>query len=120
MAHPIWHAESSARKFGGNAEDYVFLHSFFDELKAYFPDLRHRALHHHTEGIFLAGRLFGACVINSNGQAVPIRYLGEQRVREDLGRIPMLQDWLVNLKPAPWMYGQKLELANGDGGGAGL
>jgi len=26
MAHPLKHAESSARKFGGKAEDYVSVH----------------------------------------------------------------------------------------------
>ncbi|HEX5481827.1 MAG TPA: hypothetical protein VFZ08_04295 [Terriglobia bacterium] len=112
MAHPIRHAESSAHKFGGKAEDYIVLHSWFDESKAHFPDFRHRALHHHTTGIFLAEQVFGVCITNGEGKAVPTRYLGEQHVREDLGRIPTLQDWLVNLKPAPWMYGQKFDLAD--------
>ncbi|HEX5481710.1 MAG TPA: hypothetical protein VFZ08_03690 [Terriglobia bacterium] len=112
MAHPIRHAESSARKFGGKAEDYLAVHSWFDESKAFFPDFRHRALRHHSQGIFMAERLFGASLVNSDGRVVAVRYLGEQHVREDLGRIPTLQDWLVNLKPAPWMYGQKLELEN--------
>jgi hypothetical protein len=112
MAHPIRHAESSARKFGGKPEDYLGIHRWFDESKAYFPDFRHRALRHHTTGIFLAEQLFGVSIFNSEGKIVPVRYLGEQHVREDLGRIPTLQDWLVNLKPVPWMYGRKLEVEN--------
>lgn len=114
MAHPIRHAESSARKFGGKFEDYLVIHRWFDESKAFFADFRHRALRHHTQGIFMAERLFGTSVVNSDGRVVAVRYLGEQHVREDLGRIPTLQDWLANPKPAPWMYGQKLDLEKRD------
>ena len=53
MAHPFKHAESSARKFGGKAEDYLAIHNWFDESKSFFTDFRHRALRHHAEGIFL-------------------------------------------------------------------
>jgi len=56
MAHPIKHAESSARKFGGKAEDYLAIHNWFDESKAFLSDFRHRALRHHAEGIFLCER----------------------------------------------------------------
>jgi hypothetical protein len=88
MAHPLRHAESSARRFGGKAEDYLTIHNWFDESKAFLSDFRHRALRHHAEGIFLAERLFGVAIVNSEGKQVPVRYLGEQHVREDLGRIP--------------------------------
>ena len=109
MAHPLRHAESSARKFGGKAEDYLPIHNWFDESKAFLPDFRHRALRHHAEGIFLAEKLFGVAIVNSDGKQVPVRYLGEQHVREDLGRIPSAQDWLVQITPLRWMYGQALE-----------
>ena len=118
MAHPIRHAESSARKFGGKLEDYLVIHRWFDESKAYFSDFRHRAWRHHTAGIFLAEQVFGVSVTNNEGNAVPVRYIGEQHVREDLGRIPTLQDWLVNLKSEPWMYGRKLNLENEAGTGS--
>ena len=94
MAHPIKHAQSSARKFGGKVEDYLAIHNWFDESKAFLADFRHRALRHHAEGIFLAEKLFGVAIVNSDGKKVPVRYLGEQHVREDLGRIPTAQDWL--------------------------
>ncbi len=110
MAHPLRHAESSARKFGGRPEDYLSIHRWLDESKAYFPDFRHRALYHHTAGSFLAERLFGVSLTNSDTRVVPVRYVGEQHLREDLGRIPTLQDWLVNLKPNPWMYGRRLDV----------
>jgi len=59
MAHPLKHAQNSARKFGGKPEDYLPIHSWFDESKAFLADFRHRALRHHAEGIFLAEKLFG-------------------------------------------------------------
>ena len=43
MAHPFKHAESSARKFGGKAEDYLPIHNWFDESKAFIADFRHRS-----------------------------------------------------------------------------
>jgi hypothetical protein len=106
MAHPIKHAESSARKFGGKPDDYLPIHSWFDESKAFLSDFRHRALRHHSEGILLAEKLFGVAIHNSDGKQVPVRYLGEQHVTEDLGRIPTAADWLTEIKPKRWMYGQ--------------
>jgi hypothetical protein len=94
MAHPIKHAESSARKFGRKAEDYLLIHNWFAESKAFMADFRHRALRRHSEGIFLCERIFGVAITNSQGKKVPVRYIGEQHVREDLGRIPTAQDWL--------------------------
>jgi uncharacterized protein DUF6915 len=69
-------------------------------------------LRHHAEGIFLAEKLFGVTIVNSDGKQIPIRYVGEQHVREDLGRIPTAQDWLLQIKPQRWMYGQRLEDEN--------
>jgi hypothetical protein len=105
MAHPLKHAESSARRFGGKAEDYLASHNWFDESKFFFTDFRHRALRHHAEGILLCERIFGVAITNSQGKQVPVRYIGEQHVREDLGRIPTAQDWLSQIKPVRWMYG---------------
>lgn len=108
MAHPLEHAVSSAKRFGGKGEDYIAIHRWFDESKAFFPDFRHRALRHHTERIFLAERIFGITLSNCGGLSVPVRYIGEQHVREDLGRIPTAQDWLMRIDPERWMYGQRL------------
>jgi hypothetical protein len=108
MAHPLRHAESSARKFGGRAKDYLAIHNWFDESKAVMADFRHRALRHHAEGVFLCERLFGVAITNSEGRLVPVRYIGEQHVKEDLGRIPTAQDWLSQIKPERWMYGLRL------------
>ena len=53
-------------------------------------------------------RIFGVAITNSDGRQVPVRYIGEQHVREDLGRIPTAQDWLSQIRTAHWMYGQRL------------
>jgi len=106
MAHPYHHAISSARKWGGEPADYQKIHDWFDESKAHMADFRHRALRHHTEGIFMAERIFGVTIVNSAGRVVPVRYIGEQHVKEDLGRIPTVADWLSNIKTEGWMLGR--------------
>lgn len=105
--HPHHHAESSVAKWGGSVEDYLPIHSWFDESKAHMADFRHRALRHHSEGIFLAERIFGTTLTTSTGRVVPVRFVGEQHVTEDLGRIPTVADWLGNIKPETWMFGQR-------------
>ena len=101
--HPFHHALSSVRKFGGKPEDYQAIHDWFDESKMFFADFRHRALRHHAEGIFMAERIFGTTITNADGKAVPVRYVGEQHVREDLGRIPSVQDWFSKIEGERWM-----------------
>jgi hypothetical protein len=103
MAHPYHHAVSSARKWGGRPEDYQAVHDFFDESKMLLADFRHRALRHHAEGIFMAERVFGHVLTNSAGGIVPVRLVGEQHVREDLGRIPSFADWVRAIRPEAWM-----------------
>ena len=71
MAHPLQHAQSSARKFGGKTEDYIAIHNWLDESKAFLPDFRHRALRHHAEGIFLCERIFGVA-IEARFEVLPI------------------------------------------------
>lgn len=113
MTHPYHHAETSARIFGGVPSDYQAVHDWFDATKETFCDFRHRALRHHSQGIFEAERVFGKTLVNSHGKAVPVRYIGEQHVKEDCaGRIPTVADWLSQIKPAGWMArGHKIELA---------
>jgi hypothetical protein len=106
MAHPYHHALSSVKKWGGKPEDYQAIHDWFDESKAHVADFRHRALRHHSEGIFMAEKIFGTTITNADGRVVPVRYIGEQHVKEDLGKIPTLADWLLNIQPQGWMLGR--------------
>ena len=103
MAHPYHHAESSVIKWGGDVKDYVAIHSWFDESKAHMADFRHRALRHHTEGIFMCESIFGITIVNSQGRKVPVRFIGEQHVNEDLGWIPTMKDWFKHIQPESWM-----------------
>ncbi len=104
MSHPSIHSESSARRFGGKPEDYVAIHDWFDATKETFADFRHRALRHHAQGIFEAERVFGHTITNSDGRMVPVRYIGEQHVKEDCGGfIPTVADWFRNIKREVWM-----------------
>jgi hypothetical protein len=103
MSHPYHHAVSSVKKWGGNAEDYLEIHQWFDRSKEMFADFRHRALRHHAEGIYQCEREFGVTVTLSTGVKIPTRWVAEQHVIEDLGRIPSIQDWFENIKPCRWM-----------------
>lgn len=107
MAHPYHHAISSAKKWGGTPEDYLPIHNWFDESKAHIADIRHRALRHHSEGIFLAEKIFGITITISTGRKVPVRFIGEQHVLEDFGFIPSLTQFLSKIKIEPWMRGNK-------------
>lgn len=109
MAHPWQHAESSARKYGGKPEDYLAIHAWFDGSKAHMANFRHRALRHHAFGIFEAESLFGMTIVNSQGRRIPVRFIGEQHVREDCGGvIPSAQDWLRGIPAKPWMHVGKI------------
>jgi hypothetical protein len=103
MAHAFHHALSSVRRWGGQVEDYLSLHQWLDASKEHFADFRHRALRHHTEGIALAERLFGVTLTLSTGRVIPVRWVAERHVKEDLGRIPTVADWLRCIRPEPWM-----------------
>jgi hypothetical protein len=103
MAHPYHHALSSVRKWGGVPEDYLDLHAWFDQSKELIADFRHRALRHHAEGIFMLEKIFGVTITLSTGRVIPTRWVGEQHVREDLGRIPSFADWVRAIRPEPWM-----------------
>lgn len=117
MAHSWIHAKSSAKRFGGKPEDYIAIHDWFDGTKELEPTFRHRALRHHTHGIFEAERVFGHVIINSNGREVPVRVIAEQHVMEDFGGyIPTPHDWLKSIKQEEWMqpsiaYTRKLDLS---------
>lgn len=104
MAHPIKHAETSVKIWGGVQEDYLKIHDWLDAPKEHFADFRHRAMRHHSQGIFEAERIFGHSITNSSGKVVPVRYICEQHIKEDCdGFIPSISDWFRNIKVESWM-----------------
>jgi hypothetical protein len=94
---------SSVDKWGGTAEDYLPIHSWLDASKEFMADSRHRALRHHSQGVFEAERVFGVTITLQSGRVVPVRAVAEQHVREDIGWIPTLADWLSRIERATWM-----------------
>jgi hypothetical protein len=114
MAHPHKHAKSSVKKWGGVVGDYIHIHNWFDETKAWIGHSKHRLFRHHSEGIFQCERIFGEYFTNSDDKIVYTRYVGEQHVKEDcFGKIPSAKEWVDNINnstPPEWMIRtQKLE-----------
>jgi len=107
MAHPFDHSRSSAKKYGGQPEEYLKYHEWFDETKSWVGHSYHRMFRHHSEGIFQLEEKFGNFFYNSVGKRVFTRYIGEQHVKEDCnGYIPSAKEWLnaINNKETPlWM-----------------
>ena len=48
-------------------------------------------------------RLFGPTPHDLDRPVIPSGWIGEQHVREDLGRIPSFADWVRDIRPQPWM-----------------
>lgn len=109
VSKPYIHAQSSAKRYGGKPEDYLAIHEWFDQTKAFLPDQRHRALLHSSFGIFLCAQCFGNTMTNSAGKTVSVRDIGEQHVLEDFGGkfIPTPQDYLQEIEYKAWMQNGK-------------
>lgn len=98
MAHPIVHAKSAAKRWGGKWEDYIAIEMWFDETKSWLGNSNHRLFRHHSEGIFECESKFGKSFINSDGKTVYTRYVGEQHVKEDCNNyIPSAKEWIVHM-----------------------
>ncbi len=91
------------KTWGGSVTDYQPIHDWFDESKKITADFRHRALRHHAEGIFMAETIFGSTITLTTGRVIPVGWIGEQHVREDLGFIPSFADWVKAIRPQPWI-----------------
>lgn len=120
---PYLHAKISAKKFGGVPEDYLDIHTWFDHSKGHIADMRHRVILHNSFGIWLCESVFGVTmqkpdgtfyrtsyIINSDGDKVQVRDIGEQHVLDDLGHIPSLERCLAGLALETWMGGPMKKL----------
>lgn len=99
-----YHSQSSAKKWGGAAEDYLDVHTFIDSSKQIVGDARHRSLYHHTAGVFLCERIFGPTLTVGRVQ-VPVRLIAERHIIEDLGWLPSPADYIKGMPLDPWMSG---------------
>lgn len=115
----VFHAKSAAHKWGGRWEDYIDIEEFIDSSKKIIGDHRHRALYHHTEGVWLAQKIFGRTVQVAEHKVVPVRLVAEQHILEDLGWLPSPKDYWDNMELKPWMGGKlkKLVYVEGVSGG---
>jgi len=106
MSKPWIHAVSSAKRFGGNPEDYIEIHNLMDSSKATIADSRHRALTHNAWFVgTILEKVFGVTITNSVGKKISTRDIGEQHVLEDFGGrfIPSAQDYLQETEMKEWM-----------------
>ena len=103
---PLDHAKSSVRRWGGIVEDYIDIHEWIDSSKAHVPDMRHRAMFHHSFGIYLVQEKFGVILNLSSNRTISVRDVAEQHVIEDMGRIPTVEDYLRGMPIYEWLGGQ--------------
>jgi hypothetical protein len=102
----VFHAKSSARKWGGDAADYLPIHEFIDSSKQVIGDVRHRAIYHHTLGVFLCERIFGK-TLTVGRKEIPVREIAERHIIEDLGWLPSPADYLKDMPLEKWMSGSR-------------
>jgi len=117
-----YHAVSASHKWGGTPEDYLPIEEFIDSSKKTFGDFRHRAMYHHTLGVYLCEDLFGKTIslekavgrskeygdITKTVQ-IPVRLIAERHIVEDLGFLPSPEHYLKNIPfdsdETRWMSG---------------
>lgn len=103
---PYEHALRDVAAFGGVVDDYLKIHDWFDQTKAFLPDMRHRAVLHNAWGIFVCEQVFGVVVENSEGKKIPTRTLAERHVLADLKFIPTFEQCFGALPFHDWLTGK--------------
>jgi hypothetical protein len=106
MSAPHIHALSSAKRYGGEPNDYMTIHAKMDCSKGYFPDNRHRALTHTmfwVQEVMIP--IFGHTIVNSSGKTVSVKDICEQHILEDYRQkfIPTPQDFIQHMEMKEWM-----------------
>ncbi len=104
---PWIHAINSVKRHGGKPEDYIEIHDLIDCSKSAHADMRHRALFHNSLGPFIAEKVFGTNITNSDGKTVSVRDIVEEHIIEDLSRIPNLSEYLDGMPMYDWLGGPK-------------
>ena len=103
--NPLVHAKNSAKRWGGSPLDYIAVHEEMDGTSVAHGSIRHRAIYHNSWGILQMEKIFGRSITNSDGKVVCVRDIAREHVKEDLGRVPSLDDWLNSIPFEPWMTG---------------
>lgn len=102
---PFLHSRVTVKNHGGKPEDYDAIHEFMDMPKSAHPDVRFRAIFHHSLGPYILERVFGSTIINSDGKEVSVRDIVEQHIIDDLGFIPTVSKWLDGMPEYEWAAG---------------
>ncbi|WP_444930744.1 DUF6915 family protein [Microbulbifer sp. SSSA002] len=76
--NPTKHCQISVRRWGGQEEDYLEIHSFIDHTKFICSDMRHRILHNMWAVHHLVVPIFGHTITNSDGKEVDVKDLCER------------------------------------------
>ena len=96
-------ARDSARRFGGDAENYRPLHDWFLATVDWTTGSDHLAFRHHAFSIFEAEARFGPAMSTTDRLSVPTRVVAERHVNSVLGRVPSAVDFLRRIKGERWM-----------------
>lgn len=74
---------------------------------------KHHAQRPRAEGIFPLERFLGTTILGSDGREAPVRLVGEQQMRENLGFVAGFADWVRCIRPEAWMgRSGKIQLLN--------
>lgn len=108
------HARISAKRWGGEAEDYYQIHAFIDSTKSLCSDARHRILHTLWGVNSVVIPVFGHSLQNSAGKSIDIKDLCERdHLLVDYQQcfIPTLNDFVnaIDAKHLPKNFEQQLE-----------
>ena len=108
------HARISAKRWGGEAEDYYEVHRFIDSTKSLCSDARHRILHTLWGVNSVVVPIYGHSLLNSAGKSVDLKDLCERDhllVDYQQRFIPTLADFVRAIDPArlPVGFEQKIE-----------
>ena len=108
------HARISAKRWGGEAEDYYEVHRFIDSTKSLCSDARHRILHTLWGINSVVVPIYGHSLLNSAGKSVDLKDLCERDhllVDYQQRFIPTLADFVRAIDPSrlPAGFEQKIE-----------
>ncbi|USA46333.1 hypothetical protein NDN11_16840 [Acinetobacter sp. C26M] len=113
------HARISAKRWGGEPEDYYELHAFIDSTKSLCSDARHRILHTLWGINSVVVPVFGHSLQNSAGKSIDIKDLCERDhllVDYQQRFIPTLNDFVnaIDARQLPQNFEQHLEQLHHD------
>jgi hypothetical protein len=109
------HCLLSQQKFGGQPQDYQYIHYFIDSSKFFLYHAKHRVCLHNLYGVELAVQLLGEFITNSDGNKISVELVAKEHCKEDLnGYIPSLYDFFKDNKNLEELLPIKLPSLNNE------